>query len=166
MADIHGFPPIAGAKATLLILGSMPGRESLDRQRYYAHPRNAFWPIMDTLFDLAEAGYEVRARELADKGVAVWDVMQACFRPGSLDSNIDDRTIVANDFRSFFESHPGIARIFFNGAKAESVYRKTVLPQLGPEHAGLPMARLPSTSPAHAGMSLEEKIQAWKIVRD
>lgn len=166
MADVRGFPPIALESATVLILGSMPGRESLTRQQYYAHPRNAFWPIISALYDLAEAGYEGKARELAKNGVAVWDVLQACFRCGSLDSNIDDRSIVINDFHSFFTSHNKVARIFFNGAKAESVYRKHVLPQLGPDWAGLPLKRLPSTSPAHAGMSLEQKTKAWKALRE
>lgn len=166
MADVRGFPPIAQDSATVLILGSMPGRESLNRQQYYAHPRNAFWPIISALYDLAEAGYQEKARELAENGVAVWDVLQACFRCGSLDSNIDDSTLVTNDFRSFFASHRKIARIFFNGAKAESVYRKYVLPQLDPGLAGLPLKRLPSTSPAHAGMSLAQKTKAWEVVLD
>jgi len=166
MADVRGFAPIAQESATVLILGSMPGRESLTRQQYYAHPRNAFWPIISALFDLAESGYEEKARELAENGVAVWDVLQACFRCGSLDSNIDDSTIVTNDFHSFFVNHCKVARIFFNGTKAESVYRKYVLPQLGPDWAELPLKRLPSTSPAHAGMSLEQKTEAWKAVRE
>lgn len=166
MADVRGFPPIAHDSATVLILGSMPGRESLTRQQYYAHPRNAFWPIICALYDLAEAGYEERVSELAENGVAVWDVLQACFRCGSLDSNIDDSTIVTNDFPSFFASHRKIARIFFNGAKAESVYRRYVLPQLESDLAGLPLMRLPSTSPAHAGMSLAQKTKAWKVVLD
>jgi TDG/mug DNA glycosylase family protein len=165
MTDIRSFPPIEREHATVLILGSMPGGESLKRKQYYAHPRNAFWPIMDTLFGLTGTGYEEKARELAEKGVAVWDVLKACFRTGSLDANIDDSTIVVNDFRKFFDGHPALRNIYFNGAKADSVYRKHVLPGLDSHSAGLPLTRLPSTSPANAGMSLEQKAKAWRIMR-
>jgi TDG/mug DNA glycosylase family protein len=166
MSDVRGFPPIAQEYATVLILGSMPGRESLTQQQYYAHPRNAFWPIISALYELTGDNYEDKARELAEKGVALWDVLQTCSRSGSLDSAIDDSTIVTNDFRAFFISHPQIAWVFFNGAKAESVYRKHVVPQLDPCKAGLTLQRLPSTSPAHAGMSLGQKADAWKVLRD
>jgi TDG/mug DNA glycosylase family protein len=166
MTDVRGFPPIEQKDARVLILGSMPGRESLVRQQYYAHPRNAFWPIVSMLYHLRGSCYEEKAQELAAQKVAVWDVLQACFRSGSLDSNIDDSTIVANDFCSFYASHPKISQVFFNGAKAEAVYRKHVLPQLSPDRAELPLMRLPSTSPAHAALSLEQKAKAWVIVRD
>lgn len=164
MAEVTGFPPIEHENAAVLILGSMPGRESLDRQQYYAHPRNAFWPIMSALYELNESGYLQKTDELAKKGVAVWDVLQACFRSGSLDSNIDDSTIVTNDFCSFFAGHPGIRKIFFNGAKAETVYRKHVLTQLDPRWSELPLKRLPSTSPANAGMTLQQKTRAWEVL--
>lgn len=166
MTDIRSFPPIERENAKILILGSMPGGESLRRKQYYAHPRNAFWPIMSSTFSLTGTGYEEKVGELAEKGVAVWDVLQACFRPGSLDANIDDSSIVVNDFRKFFEGHPALRHIYFNGAKADAVYRKHVLPRLDPGSAALPLTRLPSTSPAHAGMSLENKAKAWQVVRD
>jgi TDG/mug DNA glycosylase family protein len=166
VADIKGFPPIAMACATVLILGSMPGRESLAQQRYYAHPRNAFWPIMGGLYNLSDGSYEEKTRELAGKGVAVWDVLQACFRSGSLDAHIDEKSIVSNDFNSFFAMHSEICRVFFNGAKAESVYCRHVVPGLEPGWARLPLKRLPSTSPAYAAMSLEKKAKAWKEIRD
>ena len=86
------------------------------------------------------------------------------FRPGSLDSTIEESSMIINDFPSFFAAHPHISRVFFNGAKAESIYLRRVLPLLGSVPAGLPLARLPSTSPAHAGMSLEQKMEAWKVV--
>ncbi len=166
MTDVRSFPPIERENATVLILGSMPGRESLERRQYYAHPRNAFWPIMSMLYGLTGSGYEEKTRELAEKGVAVWDVLKACFRAGSLDANIDDSTIIVNDFTDFFNRHSAVNHVFFNGAKADAVYRKHVLPRLGPHRAGLPLTRLPSTSPAHAGMSLEQKARAWRIVRE
>ncbi|MBT8049160.1 MAG: DNA-deoxyinosine glycosylase [Xanthomonadales bacterium] len=166
MTDVFGFPPLSRPDARILILGSMPGRESLARQRYYAHPRNAFWPIMSELFALAASDYGLRASQLTRKGVAVWDVLKTCHRTGSLDSNISDRSMVTNDFRIFFAEHPAVCRVFFNGAKAESVYRKHVLPGLGGGPDRLMLQRLPSTSPAHAGMTLAEKKSAWRVMLD
>lgn len=166
MTDVRSFPPIERENATVLILGSMPGRESLERRQYYAHPRNAFWPVMNMLYGLTGSGYEEKTRQLAEKGVAVWDVLKACFRSGSLDANIDDSTIIVNDFQDFFDGHPLVNHVFFNGAKADAVYRKHVLPRLDSHRADLPLTRLPSTSPAHAGMSLEQKASAWRVVRD
>jgi hypoxanthine-DNA glycosylase len=96
----------------------------------------------------------------------LWDVLQACFRSGSLDAAIDDRTLVTNDFPSFFDAHPRIRRVFFNGAKAEAVYRRHVLPLLPEPAAALPLLRLPSTSPAHAGMTLRQKVAAWRAIAD
>ena len=130
MAAIRGFPPISRPDARILILGSMPSRESLAQKRYYAHPRNSFWPIVGGVFGLTDTDYQKRADQLTGKGVAVWDVLKTCFRSGSLDSQIDDRSIVANDFQRFFANHPDVSRIFFNGAKAESLYLKHVLPGL------------------------------------
>lgn len=164
MSRIEGFPPLARPDARVLVLGSMPSRESLARGRYYAHPRNAFWPIMTRLFDLRAADPAGRAAELTARGVAVWDVLQACSRPGSLDSAIDEASIVTNDFAAFFAAHPGVRHVFFNGAKAESVYLRRVLPALDGPAAALPLQRLPSTSPAHAGLDFEQKTAAWRIV--
>lgn len=166
MARVHGFPPIGQADARILILGSMPSRESLARQQYYAHPRNAFWPILTALLHIETDNYETRARQVARKRVAIWDVLQSCYRAGSLDSAIDDGSVVTNDFARFFRRHPHIERVFFNGAKAESIYRKHVLPTLSGAAAALPLQRLPSTSPAHAGMSLEQKKTAWRALLD
>ncbi len=164
MAAIRGFPPISRPDARTLILGSMPSRESLAQKRYYAHPRNSFWPIVGGVYGLTDTDYQKRADQLTGKGVAVWDVLKTCFRSGSLDSQIDDRNIVTNDFQRFFANHPDISRIFFNGAKAESLYLKHVLPGLEAAAAAIKRQRLPSTSPAHASMSLEQKKEAWRVI--
>lgn len=164
MTYIQGFPPICRADAHTLILGSMPGRESLLQQRYYAHPRNSFWPIVTDLFGMTTQEYAQNAEMLGRQGIAVWDVLKACFRSSSLDSDIDDSSIVTNDFETFFTQHPHIDRIFFNGAKAESIYRKQVLPGLPDFQVGIPLHRLPSTSPAHAGMTVADKRQAWMAI--
>ena len=161
---VCGFPPVSRADARVLILGSMPGRESLAQQRYYAHPRNGFWPIMRELFTLTGTDYRQNVLQLIQNHVAVWDVLKACFRTGSLDSEIDARTIVTNDFQDFFAGHPQIRRVFFNGARAESIYLKHVLPGLDGTPAALTLKRLPSTSPAHASMSLEQKLEEWRAL--
>ena len=164
MTNIRGFSPICEADAHTLILGSMPGRESLLQQRYYAHPRNSFWPIVTDLFGMTTQGYAQNAEMLGRQGIAVWDVLKACFRSSSLDSDIDDSSIITNDFETFFTQYPHIDRIFFNGAKAESIYRKQVLPGLPDIQAGIALHRLPSTSPAHAGMTVADKRQAWMAI--
>ena len=155
------FAPVAAPNATLLILGSIPGRASLQANRYYAHPRNQFWPIMGAVFGMAvNAPYEDRLAELQSHGVALWDVVHSCERPGSLDASIAADSVVANDFAGFFAEHPHIHTVCFNGATAEASYRRHVLPAL----SDVPMryARLPSTSPAHASLSFDQKLAAWR----
>ncbi|MBO9356093.1 DNA-deoxyinosine glycosylase [Bordetella petrii] len=159
---MRGFAPLVGAAPRVLVLGSMPGVASLRQQQYYAHPRNAFWPIAATVFDFdAEAAYARRVAALAAAGVALWDVLQACARPGSLDADIDEATAEPNDFDAFFRAHPGIVRVCFNGGKAAALYRRRVLPRLAHAHA-VQYLDLPSTSPAHAAMSRQDKLAAWR----
>jgi hypoxanthine-DNA glycosylase len=153
------FAPVADNNATLLILGSMPGNESLRQNQYYAHPQNAFWKIMGELVGARpDLPYPQRLHALTNAHIALWDALKTCERQGSLDSDIQNES--ANDFASFFKQHPHITRVFFNGAKAEHSFKKFVsgmqrLPQLE-------FFRLPSTSPAHAGMRYADKLQAWK----
>ncbi len=163
-ASIHGFPPISRSDAHTLILGSMPSRESLSKQKYYAHPRNSFWLIMTRLLGITSKDYATRAQQVTEGGFAIWDVLQTCTRHSSLDSDIDDRSMVANNFKTFFKEHPGITRVFFNGAKAESVYLRRVLPGLASKPAEIERMRLPSTSPANAGMTVEEKLENWRVI--
>jgi TDG/mug DNA glycosylase family protein len=162
VSRVRGFPPISAADAEVLILGSMPGRASLDAQQYYAHPRNAFWPIMAMScgFDPA-AGYAQRCASLVARRIAVWDVLQSCSRQGSLDAAIDASSVRVNDFGAFFAAHPGVRRVLFNGATAERLYRRHVLPRLPPASAALACVRLPSTSPAHAAMTHAQKTARW-----
>lgn len=159
---IRGFPPIVGRSPRVLVLGSMPSVASLSAGEYYAHPRNLFWPIMAELvgFDPA-ASYARRARAIAAAGIAVWDVVASCIRPGSLDASIRDDTVVANEFASFLVRYRRIERVCFNGRKAEAAWRRHV-------RHGLPAVRqmdyrlLPSTSPAHAGMGYRDKLRIWR----
>ena len=160
----RSFPPIADEGARVLVLGSMPGVASLEARQYYAHPRNAFWPIMGELFGAGPGlTYEERCERLRSAGVAVWDVLQTCRREGSLDAAIDRRSERPNALRRFLRDHPRVAWVLFNGQKAETAFRRHVLPGL-PESLveRLTLVRLPSTSPAHAGRSFGEKLAAWR----
>ncbi len=157
------FPPIASPDARVLILGSMPGRASLAAGQYYAHPRNAFWPIMGCLLDFdASRDYPARVDALKVAGIAVWDILDSCHRPGSLDSAIADDSLVANDLPGFLAAHAEIQHVFFNGAKAESCFRRHIKLTIAEPQIGF--ARLPSTSPAHAGLSFARKLEAWRVI--
>ena len=161
---LRGFPPVDTERARVLVLGSMPGAASLRARQYYAHPQNAFWRIAGDLFGFdPNAPYAVRTEKLAASGVALWDVLVNCARPGSMDSDIEPDTIVCNDFASFFGAHRRITRVFFNGATAEKLFLKHVRPALvpGPE---LLFTRLPSTSPAYASVPYAEKLRAWRAI--
>ena len=160
---IQSFAPVEDANATVLILGSMPGEASLRAGQYYAHPRNLFWHIMGKLLDTdPNSPYDRRIRALQSARIALWDVLHSCVRKGSLDSSIDDESLVPNDFAAFFLRHPKITHIFFNGSKAEECFRKLALPFIGIE--SIEYLRLPSTSPANASIPYERKLEAWRIV--
>jgi len=165
MSPIYCFSPISDPGARVLILGSMPGQASLDAQQYYAHPRNLFWRIFGALIGASlETPYESRIHLLKAHGIAVWDVLNSCVREGSLDSNIESSSMAPNDFVDFYRGHPNIARVFFNGGKAEEIYKRRVLPSLPNEFSVMQYHRLPSTSPAHASLSFEEKLRLWRAV--
>ncbi|MDH5518334.1 MAG: DNA-deoxyinosine glycosylase [Gammaproteobacteria bacterium] len=162
---LTGFDCLADASSEILILGSMPGLASLQKQQYYAHPRNAFWTIMQALYAIdADATYAERLAALARHKVALWDVAHQCARSGSLDADIQADTVQVNDFSRLFDSCRDISRVYFNGGKAAALYKKHVLKaenQL-PEH--LQYTQLPSTSAAHAAITLSQKITAWRQI--
>jgi double-stranded uracil-DNA glycosylase len=155
----RGFPPIARDDARVLVLGSLPGGASLQAREYYAHPRNAFWKIMQEIAGAA-GSYAARCRCLEESRIAVWDVLSHSMRPGSLDADIDMRSAVPNDFAGFFAGHRGIRLVCFNGRKAQQMFGRFVLPAL--EAVELQLALLPSTSPAHASLALAEKLEVWR----
>jgi TDG/mug DNA glycosylase family protein len=141
----------------------MPGEASLRAGKYYAHPRNHFWRIMEALLSLPPGiDYAERVQALKAARIALWDVLQSCERDGSLDSNIDKATQVINDFASFFACHSAITHVFFNGSKAEQVYLRKVLPGLSEQQ--IKYMGLPSTSPANAVQSFERKLAAWQAI--
>jgi TDG/mug DNA glycosylase family protein len=165
MNNARSFSPLSSPSVHTLVLGSMPGRASLEAGQYYAHPRNLFWPFMQSLFGIpTEMAYPARCAALTSQGIALWDVLQACYREGSLDTAIDPASMVANNFNRFLRQHEAINRICFNGAKAEAVWRKLVIPALTPAQRDIPLARLPSTSPANASVSKADKLQQWRIL--
>lgn len=162
MTRVRGFPPIANARARVLILGSMPGKASLAAGQYYAHAQNLFWRILGDVTGAAPgAPYADRTRTLKACGIALWDVLASCAREGSLDSAIDDASSRPNDFVRFYRAHPWIVQVFFNGAKAEAAYRKHVLPALAGGLGPQRYRRLPSTSPANASMPRAHKERLW-----
>ena len=154
-----GFAPIAREDARILILGSLPGQKSLQEFEYYAHPQNAFWPIMRKLF-CVEGGYGQRCEQLVGHGIAVWDVLARAVRPGSMDARIQRGTEAVNDFDKFLAEHPDIDLVCFNGQRAAQLFRGMVSP--GYSRALPRFETLPSTSPAYAAMSFADKLSRWR----
>lgn len=162
---IRSFDPVVSENARVLILGSMPGERSLAAAEYYAHPRNAFWKIMQAVAGIdPAASYEQRLQALKDRGIALWDVLHSCHREGSLDAAIKRGSVKVNDFDTFFRDHPGICIVLFNGATSERYYKLYVPP--GIQDGKITHIRMPSTSPAHAAVSLEQKIKQWSRAVD
>lgn len=148
--------PIVDINSKILILGSMPGEESLRKQQYYANKRNAFWKIIFSLYERDfEEDYDSRIGLLKEKGIALWDVIESCNREGSLDSDIKDEKV--NDFNSFFSQYPEIKTVAFNGTKAYETFRKKV----GFEgFDDIKFIKLTSTSPANT-ISFQKKLENW-----
>ncbi|MDT4288759.1 DNA-deoxyinosine glycosylase [Methylomonas sp. MO1] len=164
MNHITSFSAESSPDATVLILGSIPGKASLEAGQYYAHPRNHFWPIITELLAIDPASpYSARIESLKLAGIALWDVVKSCHRHNSsLDTKIDKNSIVTNDFPDFFLAHPSITHLFFNGLTAEKTFQKLVQPYISTD--GLIYHRLPSTSPAHATMPFQKKLESWRIL--
>jgi hypoxanthine-DNA glycosylase len=160
-----GFPPISSPSVRVLILGSLPGRRSLERGQYYANPQNAFWRILGAHAPELPADYAGRVRVLIEHRLALWDVLAAATRSGSLDANIADDAI-PNNFPAFFHAHPDIRLIGFNGGTAAKLYERHVLPTLSEAQRAIARHTLPSTSGAHAGLTLAQKVEHWSIIFD
>lgn len=155
----EGFPPVSRADARILILGSLPGERSIAEQQYYAHPKNAFWPIMKELFGV-QGQYQDRLEQLLEHKIALWDVLLSSVRSGSLDGSIKLDSSRANDFETFFCAHADIRLIAFNGKKAEQLFARFV----ASNSIGHSIRRtgLPSTSPAYAAMPFSGKLALWR----
>ncbi len=159
---LTGFPPVVGPGARALIVGSMPGARSLQERRYYAHPQNAFWAILGTVCGAGpEVAYAQRLVLLERAGLALWDVMARCVRPGSLDADIEPGSVVANDFVPLFARHPGLKAVLCNGKAAHRAFLRYAAPQLAAASLHPTVELLPSTSPAHAAMPFHQKRNLW-----
>jgi len=155
----YSFPPISNPNATVLILGTMPSVQSLALSQYYGNPRNAFWKLLFIIFDTPfSTDYEIRKSVLLQNHIALWDVLQACVREGSLDSAIEQE--IPNDFDSFLKAHPHIRHIYFNGQKAAAYFKRYATVE-----NSYRLVTLPSTSPANAGKSFEMKLQEWTVIK-
>ncbi len=154
---LQGLPPVIARGTKLVVLGSFPGVASLEAGQYYAHPRNHFWPILSALWglDLRALPYARRLQELRERGLGVWDVYAACRREGSLDSAIQAPEF--NDLASLKRRAPGLRGVAHNGGESARAMAHT-------RQFGLPVWRLPSTSPANASWSFERKHAAWRAV--
>ena len=150
-----GLPPVIARHTRLVVLGSFPGAASLAARQYYAHPRNQFWPLLSALWgiDLVGLPYARRLAALRERGLGLWDVYASCHREGSLDSAIEDAAL--NDLASLRRRAPALQAVAHNGGESARSMRLTTA-------LGLPVVRLPSTSPANASWSFERKLAAWR----
>lgn len=157
MSRLQGLPPVVDAHTRLLVLGSFPGVASLRAQQYYRHPQNHFWKILGVLWGLPlpQASYAERLAAARAHGLGLWDVYQACEREGSLDADIRHGEL--NDFPWVLTQCPQLVAIAHNGGESYRHARHTL-------QLGLPVHKLPSTSPANASWSFEKKRQAWQTV--
>ncbi|MEH7386404.1 DNA-deoxyinosine glycosylase [Bacillus sp. JJ1521] len=164
MERIFGLEPVAGEDTRVLILGSMPSVESLNKQEYYGNKRNHFWKIMFMLFNSHElTNYEDKISFLKEKNIALWDVLYSCHREGSLDSNIKNEE--PNEIEAFVKNHPSLRLIVCNGTKSYQSYKKFIGFNRLP---GVEIIKLPSTSPVPGkyNKTLEGKLQEWKIIEE
>ncbi len=158
-APLQGLGPIISPSTTLIVLGSFPGAASLRAQQYYAHPRNFFWPIVSALWGLEgnaalqHRPYAERVAEARSRGLGIWDVYASCLREGSLDSAIEQAEL--NTLDRLREWAPGLKGIAHNGGESARHMKIT-------QTLGLPVVKLPSTSPANASWSFERKLAAWR----
>jgi hypoxanthine-DNA glycosylase len=159
-ALLTGLPPILGPRPRVLVLGSMPGAASLGAGEYYAHPRNAFWTIAgETLGFDPRGSYAARNAALVAAGLALWDVIGACRRHGSLDAAIESDSIKVNPIAELLGAQHSIHRVATNGTLAARLFDRHVAPSLP---RPIEVVRLPSTSPANASWSLDRKRAAWR----
>lgn len=160
-APLQGLAPVVTLQAKLLILGSFPSVASLRDQAYYAHPRNQFWPILSAIWQpagtqaLHDWPYPERIAFAQQKGLAIWDVYAHCEREGSLDSAIHNAQV--NDLSGLIQRTPSLCAIAHNGGESAKHIKLTA-------SLGLPVYKLPSTSPANASWSFERKLAAWREV--
>ena len=167
MTRIYGFSPVVGKQPKVLVLGSMPSVASLEQQQYYAKPQNAFWRIMGAMFDAGpDVDYNERTARLIEAGIALWDVLASCVRPGSLDASIDMTSAQANDLPGLLRKYPTIRAVFFNGRKAEQMFQRWAYADVQIVSPNLTYHAMPSTSPAMASLNFDAKLDRWSKLKD
>ncbi len=154
-ALLQGLAPVIARHSRLVVLGSFPGEASLRAQQYYGHPRNHFWPLLSAIWgvDLVAAPYAQRVAEARRRGLGLWDIYARCRREGSLDQAIEDAEF--NDLTSLRRRAPGLRLVAHNGGESARAMKQV-------QALGLPVLRLPSSSPANASWSFDRKLQAWR----
>jgi TDG/mug DNA glycosylase family protein len=145
----HPFPPIINSDTRILFLGSFPSIASFEQAFYYAHPRNAFWPILESIFDVCLETNEAKKAFCLEKGIGLWDVIGSCERSNSSDTNL--KNCIPNDFEKLLDEYPSIQALAFTGKKSHDLFMKIF------KDLAVVTVLLPSTSPAHAAMTFEEK---------
>ena len=159
---ITGLDPVTGNVPEVLILGSFPSRQSLSKCEYYGNPRNHFWQIAEAVLAIDRTlPYTTRVAQLADRRIALWDVIHSCFRKGSADLRIRDP--VYNDIPGFLAAHPTVLLIALNGTAAGRFWHAATGPSA--HLTRIPVLVLPSTSPANARLPIAEKIRSWEVIR-
>jgi len=166
--QVESFPPQVAPGCVLLLLGTVPSVASLELRQSYGHRFNLFWPFMGQLFDAGpELAYAERIARLQRIGIGIWDVLQRCERPGSLDSSIVRDSEVPNDIPGLLAAQPTIRAIALNGGRAQQSFRRHVEPLLdAATRRRVTLLDLPSTSPANASMPRADKLARWSILRD
>jgi hypoxanthine-DNA glycosylase len=160
---LTGFSPIVAPQSRVLILGSMPGVESLRQQEYYAHPRNAFWLIMGELIGAGpELDYAERIALLKRNRISLWDVLDRCVRPGSLDGDIERKSETVNPLVDFCREQPGLRALAFNGRKARETFQRHFFKKDPVFWQDFQLIDLPSTSPAYASLRPLVKLEIWR----
>jgi hypoxanthine-DNA glycosylase len=154
----HPFDPIVHEDSEILILGSFPSLKSFENRFYYAHPRNQFWPILSDIFQKPARTDNERTALLQSAGIALWDVVAACERTNSADTNL--KNCRCNDIPALLRTYPRIRAILFTGKKAQQLFARC-FPDIE-----IPQYLLPSPSPAYAAMPYEEKVIKWREIFD
>lgn len=154
MTYTHPFPPILDHNTRILFLGSFPSIASFEQSFYYAHPRNAFWPIIEEIFEVRLESNEAKKAFCLERGIGLWDVIGSCERSNSSDTNL--KNCIPNDFETLLKNYPNIKALAFTGKKSYDLFLKYY------KDASVEKVLLPSTSPAHAAMKREEKTLIYK----
>ena len=165
MNRLDGLAAQVRSDCRVLVLGSMPGDASLSQARYYAHPRNRFWPLMERLCGVdSSLPYPERLERLHDAGIGLWDVIAHCRRTGSLDAAIERESIEVVPLAAVIGQWPALRMIACNGAMAASLFQRHLWPSVQAVRPDLTVVAFPSTSPANASHSLDRLQARWEVL--